>query len=317
MLGAMLQRLGLITFGTTNGLVAFRPATVTAHVRRIRKPILTHISASGRTLNPQESHYVLPSTENSLTMEFSLLDYNNAENISFQYRINGSDKWVDNGEGMNQLTFHQLNYGEYLIEMRAAAGNLVSAETTTLRITILAPWYLSTWAYVVYVLLIATLGGLMAFSWNRYIVAKRMHLRIKDLKQNMRWLRSKFFGSLEERGDIRQVKVKGNNDALMERILKCVNENLANSDFNVEMLTREVGISRSHLHRKMKEMTGLSTAEFVRNLRLEQGARLIREKKINITQVAYAVGFNNQAHFSTVFKKYYGMTPTEYAEKKS
>ena len=79
------------------------------------------------------------------------------------------------------------------------------------------------------------------------------------------------------------------------------------------MMTHEVGISRAQLHRKMKEMTGISTSEFVRNLRLEQAARLIREKKINITQVAYSVGFNNQAHFSTVFKKHFGMTPTEYA----
>ena len=80
-----------------------------------------------------------------------------------------------------------------------------------------------------------------------------------------------------------------------------------------QMMTHEVGISRAQLHRKMKEMTGISTSEFVRNLRLEQAARLIREKKINITQVAYSVGFNNQAHFSTVFKKHFGMTPTEYA----
>lgn len=98
--------------------------------------------------------------------------------------------------------------------------------------------------------------------------------------------------------------------------MKCVNENLSNPDFDVEMMTHKVGISRAQLHRKMKEMTGISTSEFIRNLRLEQAARLIREKKINITQVAYSVGFNNQAHFSTVFKKHFGVTPTEYAENK-
>lgn len=105
-------------------------------------------------------------------------------------------------------------------------------------------------------------------------------------------------------------------DALMERVLKSVNENLSNTDFGVESLTKSVGISRAQLHRKMKEMTGLSTSEFIRNVRLEQAARLIGNKKINITQVAYSVGFNNQAHFSTVFKKHFGMTPTEYAEMK-
>lgn len=111
------------------------------------------------------------------------------------------------------------------------------------------------------------------------------------------------------------VEVKGNNDALMDRIMKTINANLSDPDFNVERLTADVGISRAQLHRKMKEITGISTGEFIRNLRLEQAARLIQEGKINVTQVAYSVGFNNQTHFSTVFKRHYGMTPTEYAEK--
>ena len=94
-----------------------------------------------------------------------------------------------------------------------------------------------------------------------------------------------------------------------------INENLNDSNFNVESLTKEVGISRAQLHRKMKEITGISTGDFIRNLRLQQAERLIRENKINVTQVAYTVGFNNQSHFSTVFRKYYGMTPSEYAAK--
>ena len=103
----------------------------------------------------------------------------------------------------------------------------------------------------------------------------------------------------------------------MDRIMKCINENLSDPDFNVEKLTEQVGISRAQLHRKMKEITGISTGDFIRNLRLEQAARLIAENKINVTQVAYAVGFNNQTHFSTVFKKHYGMTPTEYQNLKN
>lgn len=97
--------------------------------------------------------------------------------------------------------------------------------------------------------------------------------------------------------------------------MKVINQHISEPEFNVEALTREVGISRAQLHRKMKEMTGISAGEFIRNLRLEQAARLIAEGNINITQVAFAVGFNNQTHFSTVFKKHYGMTPTEYSER--
>jgi AraC-like DNA-binding protein len=110
--------------------------------------------------------------------------------------------------------------------------------------------------------------------------------------------------------------VKGNDEQLMERIMKVVNKYLSDSDFNVEQLTQEVGISRAQLHRKMKEMTGLTTSEFIRNIRLEQAARLLKEQKINITQVAYTVGFSNLAHFSTLFRRHFGVSPSDYAEQK-
>ena len=109
--------------------------------------------------------------------------------------------------------------------------------------------------------------------------------------------------------------MKGNDEMLMERVMKAVNKNLDDSDFNVETLCQEVGISRAQLHRKMKELTGLSTSEFIRNIRLEQAARLLKEKKINVTQVAYTVGFSNLAHFSTIFRKHFGVAPSEYAQK--
>ena len=144
---------------------------------------------------------------------------------------------------------------------------------------------------------------------------EELHLRIENLIANVRRLKGKFTGAQQQEEKMEKVEMENPNDVLMRRIMKCLNEHLSDSDFNVEDLTREVGISRAQLHRKMKEMTGISTGEFIRNLRLEQAARIIREQKVNITQVAYAVGFNNANHFSTIFKRHYGMTPSEYAEK--
>jgi YesN/AraC family two-component response regulator len=143
---------------------------------------------------------------------------------------------------------------------------------------------------------------------------EELHILIDNLIDNVRRLRGKFSGAQNQGGKVEAVGVKGNNDTLMERIMKVINENITDPDFNVERLTDEVGISRTQLHRKMKEITGISTADFIRNLRLEQAAKLIKEGKVNVTQVAYAMGFNNQAHFSTLFKKHFGKSPTEYAE---
>lgn len=145
---------------------------------------------------------------------------------------------------------------------------------------------------------------------------EELHILIDNLVDNVRRIRGKYSGAQGQKAKIEQIQVKGNNDALMDRVMNYMNEHLADPDLNVEKLTADVGISRAQLHRKLKEIAGVSAGEFIRNLRLEQAARLIEEGQINITQVAYSVGFCNQTHFSTVFKKHYGMSPSEYAETK-
>ena len=145
---------------------------------------------------------------------------------------------------------------------------------------------------------------------------EELHMNIENLIHNRLRLKGKYSGAQQQSDKVEQREVKGNDELLMERIMKAVNKNLSNSDFNVDMLTQEVGISRAQLHRKMKELTGISTSEFIRNIRLEQAARLLKEQKINVTQVAYTVGFSNLAHFSTIFRKHFGVAPSEYAEGK-
>ncbi len=145
---------------------------------------------------------------------------------------------------------------------------------------------------------------------------EELHMVIENLVQSRLRLKGKYSGAQQAQADkVDQPEVRGNDEVLMERIMKCINKNISDSDFNVERLTQEVGISRVQLHRKMKEMTGISTSEFIRNIRLEQAARLLKEQKINVTQVAYTVGFSNLAHFSTIFRKHFGVAPSEYAER--
>jgi len=115
---------------------------------------------------------------------------------------------------------------------------------------------------------------------------------------------------LEEQVD--KVKMKSPDDQLLERVMKVINKNISNSDLSVDAIAEEVGISRVHLHRKMKELTGQTPHDFIRNIRLKQAANLLASRNMNITEVMYACGFNNAASFSTIFKKFYGMSPREY-----
>ena len=143
-------------------------------------------------------------------------------------------------------------------------------------------------------------------------VAATLH----NLLAQRQLLHGKFSGAQQagvERAEIPEQR--GNDELLMDRIMESINKHLADSDFSVDQLCAEAGISRAHLHRKMKEMTGLPITEFIRNIRLEQAARLLREQKLNITQVAYTVGFSNLGYFSTVFRKHFGIAPRDYIQQ--
>ena len=115
---------------------------------------------------------------------------------------------------------------------------------------------------------------------------------------------------LEEQVD--NVTLQSPDEQLLKRVMNAINNNLTNSDMSVDLIAQEVGISRVHLHRKMKELTGQTPHDFIRNLRLKQAANLLASGNMNVTEVVYACGFNNVPSFSTTFKKVYGMTPREY-----
>ncbi len=138
---------------------------------------------------------------------------------------------------------------------------------------------------------------------------------ISNLMANRLRLKGKFSGSQAQEGTVAPVELPNSDEALMDRIMKVVNGNLGNPKLNVEMLAKETGMSRTQLHRRIKDLTGMTAADFIRNLRLRQAARLLKtDKGLTVTEIAYATGFASQSHFSTLFKKQYGVTPTEYAE---
>lgn len=137
----------------------------------------------------------------------------------------------------------------------------------------------------------------------------------KNLIKNRMMVKGKYSGAQEQEGKVKTITFKSSDEILMERIVNTVNKYLEDSNLSVQLLAGEVGLSRVQLHRKVKALTGISTSEFIRNLRLKQAEKLLLEKRMNISQVAYALGFTNQTHFSTLFKKLYGLSPSEYIQR--
>lgn len=97
--------------------------------------------------------------------------------------------------------------------------------------------------------------------------------------------------------------------------MKVINDNLGNPDLNVEMIATEVGISRVHLHRKLKELTNQFNPRLNTQCSSETSGIIISKPIHNITEVASLTGFTNIAYFSTAFKELYGVPPTSYMEE--
>ena len=138
---------------------------------------------------------------------------------------------------------------------------------------------------------------------------------IANLISSRRLMENKFTGKEDHSEHIDDIEIESADEKLLNRILAVVNANLSNSDLNIDMICTEVGISRVHLHRKMKELTNQTPHDFIRNLRLKQAARLLSRKGQNITEVMYRCGFNSTTSFSTMFKKMYGLSPRDYMKE--
>ncbi|MCB0597318.1 MAG: response regulator, partial [Phaeodactylibacter sp.] len=100
-------------------------------------------------------------------------------------------------------------------------------------------------------------------------------------------------------------------DAFLRKARQIVEANLEEPDFGVEQLSRELGLSRVQVYRKIKALTDLSTSRYIHIARLDKAYGLLKNPELNISEVAYRVGFKDPSHFSRAFSQYFGMPPNE------
>jgi AraC-like DNA-binding protein len=97
--------------------------------------------------------------------------------------------------------------------------------------------------------------------------------------------------------------------------MKYVESNISRSDLSVEELSRELGMSRVNLYKRLVAMTGKTPIEFIRVIRLKRAAQLLRDSQLHVSEIAFQVGFNNPKYFSRYFKEEFGVLPSAYQER--
>ncbi len=135
-------------------------------------------------------------------------------------------------------------------------------------------------------------------------------LRIRRLIEQGEKKREQFRQQIEPNPS--DITITSLDEKLIAKAIRYVEENISRSELSVEEMSRELGMSRVHLYKKLLTITGKSPIEFIRVIRLKRAAQLLRESQMNVSEIAYEVGFNNPKYFSKYFKEEFGKLPSEY-----
>jgi DNA-binding response OmpR family regulator len=113
----------------------------------------------------------------------------------------------------------------------------------------------------------------------------------------------------------RNVILSSPDERFLQKAIDVIEANIADPDLDIERFALEIGVSRMQLYRKLNALTEMTVKEFVRSIRLKRAAQLLVQRKLNISEVAYAVGFRDLSHFRKCFRQEFGMSASEYVDK--
>lgn len=142
---------------------------------------------------------------------------------------------------------------------------------------------------------------------------KELHIRIKTLLELRKKLQEKYT-SLIENQDSETAELVSNNseDQFIVRLNKIIMENLDEANFDISSLCLELGLSRTAVHNKIKALTGKSSTEYIRFIRLKEAELYLKNPQLSISEIAYKTGFQSPTYFSRKFKDFYGVSPANY-----
>ena len=294
--------------GTAGQLVCLHPDYTISDDSLPSTPVLTsfklrHSGTNLSNLNAGEG-VKLDYRDNFFTLSFSTCNYMAPEQDLYQYQLEGVDReWVTGytKDGTLDISYTNVPPGKYRFLVRINDKNNCWSETGTLNIRITPPWWKTWWAYFLYALLLACIVFVIRRAYRQYL---QLMEKLKD-KHNKYIIQAK-----EVKAE--DVVIEPRDEIFLKKAVSLVEQNLENSDYNVDRLSRDMGLSRSQFYRKLQSIAGQSPTVFIRTIRLRRAAQLIKESDMNVSEVGYSCGFNNLSAFRKYFKELYGVPPSSY-----
>ena len=272
--------------------------------------------------------------QNSFALTFSSMKYP-APAGRFAWRLRGfHDEW-QTGSADSRAVFLNVPPGDYSFEVchLNPEGN-PDSETKVLGIRILHPWYATVWAWLTYIVLLACTALFIAYFMK---VRRQLQLERAEREKAQSFANSTISRTLEFRETLSAIfgsKGSGNpgtaadsssissdgassgtpsqDSKFMKEISDIVYRHIDDPEFSSAALCEESHWPAKQVYRKLKQLTGLGTVEFIRDIRLSQAASLLEQGQLSITEIMSRVGFTTPSYFSKCFKARYGLTPSEY-----
>lgn len=241
----------------------------------------------------------LPHNLNNLTFHFSAIDWQAPHKIKYSYFLDGLDKDWSRPQKIARLNFQNLPYGRYILKIKAIGEARVWSEPFIYSFIIQRPWWLSWWAYMLYAAITAVAGNRIKSFWRE---KRRQEAEIQQLLEAYK---------LTDFPKAFEMKKAPEESNFLNLVQTTLETHLSDENFGIAELCELLNISRAQLHRKLKKLTGLSTSHYIRTLRLEIAKNILETSDMNVSEVAFKVGFNSPTYFSKVFKVQFGYTPSE------
>lgn len=305
---------GIVTVGTSKGTMSFR-SDIASRIKRRTRLVFAGIQYTEdmniRPLNDIDTLRVSPS-ERSFSLYLSALDYGADKPARYRYRMKGySDEWSYTSENQHAVCYDNILPGEYSLVVETCGADGRWGEMTREIPVIVSPRFVETvWFRLLVLLLVA--GAFMSLvyavvylSRMRRSLQKRYSLlmTVDELTADMR------------HKDNQRLKEVADKD-FIESNIRFLEENISKDKLAVDDFARHLGMSRTAYYNKMKDLTGLSPIEFIRQLRIKKALQLIDNGERSISEVAYKTGFNDPKYFSRCFKSEIGISPSVYISSK-
>ena len=241
----------------------------------------------------------LPHNLNTLTFHFSYPDWKSPHRVRYTYSLSGrANSWSEPSEEPS-VELRDLAPGTYTLQIKARGVDGGWSAPTLFNIAIRKPCWLSWWSLTIAAV---TLIILIALAVNYWRQRSNEILEMQRLLEAYRNTPSAPF-TITDQADF--------GDGFLRLVNHTLETHLSDENFGIAELCELLNISRTQLHRKLKKLTGLSTSHYIRSLRLKMARELFRDPSLNVSEVAFAVGFSSAAYFSRVFKEQYGFSPSE------